>query len=155
MHFESFPYSNAFDVILCNGSNLLQLKNGLLCIKVAMSCSVALQTERELWYTYLVPAESLRALTDIIFPHYHAGCLESCVFSLFWKASWVELDIIPVDLLMDLWWFCLGMITRDAESDNDAARMNNEILVGMCILSVNGHSYYFYNSAALLLFTIP
>lgn len=117
-----------------------------------MFCSVALETERELLYTYLEPAESLCALTDIIFPHYHAGCLESCVFSLFWTASWVELDIIPVDLLMDLWWFCLGMITRDAESDHDAVRMNNEISVCLCILSVNGHSYYFYNSAALLFF---
>lgn len=108
-----------------------------------MFCSVALETERELLYTYLEPAESLCALTDIIFPCRLLGRVE------------VELDIIPVDLLMDLWWFCLGMITRDAESDHDAVRMNNEIVVCLCILSVNGHSYYFYNSAALLFFTIP
>lgn len=40
-------------------------------------------------------------------------------------------------LFMDLWWF--GLITRDAESENDAVRMKNESFV---VLSVHVYTHY-------------
>lgn len=51
---------------------------------------------------------------------------------------------------MDLWWF--GLITRDAESENDAVRMKNESFV---VLSVHVYTHYiWFSCSSLFTFTL-